>query len=110
MALITDQDLKHMKDFSAKKKTHIMQHIMSKLPAKEFSFEGNDTCGKIVPRLRADGLGLIDLQPQETAVTTVWYMKKTSYLGFLKSEVAALVLSEFKSNDEDVTMVRLWRI
>ena len=108
MALITEQDMNYMKAFPAKEKAQIIRQIMSRSPAEELNFEGNDTCAKTILGLRMRGLELIDLQPQETAVTTVWYAKKTSYLGLAKSEVAALMLCQFKADDEDLTTVRLW--
>ncbi|OGA43145.1 MAG: hypothetical protein A3G24_23735 [Betaproteobacteria bacterium RIFCSPLOWO2_12_FULL_62_13] len=110
MALITEQDRNYMKAFPARKKTEIIRQIMSRSPAEESNLEGNTTCDKTILKLRARGLELIDLQAleMETAVTTVWYGKNTSILGQVRSEVAALLLWEYKPDDEDVTTVRVW--
>ena len=109
MALITEQDRNYMKAFPARKKTEIIRQIMSRFPTEELNLEGNNNCAKTVLKLRARGLELIDLQALETAVTTVWYGKNTSILGQVRSEVAALLLWEYKPDDEDVTTVRVWR-
>lgn len=107
---ITDRDRGHMDTFPVEKKMRIMQKIMARLPVAEWNFEGSNSYVKAMLKLRAGGLGLIDLQPQETAFTTVWYGKNRSLLGRVKTEVAAMVVWEFNGNAEGVTTLRVWHI
>ncbi|MBI4207393.1 MAG: hypothetical protein HY527_20430 [Betaproteobacteria bacterium] len=109
--LITSQDMDYMKAFPAEQKLKIMREIMSRSPTAERDFEGNTYCVKTILKLRADGLRLIDLQPQESAFTSVWYRKKNgSLLGRAKTEVAAMVVWECSAHDDDVTTVKIWQI
>jgi len=64
--LITDQDLDNMNAFPVEEKEKIVRQIMSRPAAEERKFEGNNDCVKMLLNLRAGGLRLIDLQPQET--------------------------------------------
>lgn len=109
--LITSQDLDHMKAFPADQKLKVMREIMSRSPIAERHFEGNTYCVKTILKLRADGLQLIDLQPQESAFTSVWYKKRNgSLLRRAKMEVAALVVWECNAREDDVTTVKIWQI
>jgi hypothetical protein len=110
MITITDRDRGHMNAFPVKKKFRIMQRIMAKPPVSEWNFEGYNNYAKAMLKLRAGGLGLIDLQPQETAFTTVWYSKNRSLLGRVKTEVAAMVVWESNGNNEGLTTLRVWHI
>lgn len=107
---ITDRDRGHMNTFPIDKKMRIMQKIMARLPVAEWNFEGNNNYVKAMLKLRAGGLGLIDLQPQETAFTTVWYSKNRSLLGRAKTEAAAMVVWEYNGDAEGVTSLRVWHI
>ena len=107
---ITARDRDHMNAFPVEKKMRIMQKIMARLPVSEWSFKGNNNYVKAMLKLRAGGLRLIDLQPQETAFTTVWYSKNRSLLGRVKTEVAAMVVWEFNGDAEGVTTLRIWHI
>ena len=106
--LITDQDLDNMNSFPVQEKEKIMRKIMSKPPVEEKSFEGNNNCVKTVLNLRAAGLRLIDLQPQETAFTTVWYGRTGSLMNWLKSDAVALLVWE--SNGIDKAILRIWNV
>lgn len=107
---ITDQDVGHMNAFPVKKKVKIIQDIMSKSPVEEWNLEGNTSYIKTILRLRASGLELIDLQPQETVFTTVWYSRNRSLLGRVKSEVAAMLMWESNGHDGGITTLRVWHI
>ena len=107
---ITDRDRGHMNSFPVETKMRIMQNIMAMLPVAEWNFEGNNNYVKVMLKLRTGGLGLIDLQPQETAFTTVWYSNNRSLLGRVKTEVAAMVVWEFNGDAEGVTTLRVWHI
>ena len=108
--LITSQDMDYMKAFPADQKLKIMREIMSRSPAAERNFEGNTYCVKTILKLRADGLRLIDLQPLESAFTSVWYKRNGSLLGRGKTEIAAMVVWEGNDSDDDVTTVKVWKI
>jgi len=82
---------------------------MSREPVAERNYEGNTHFVKTILKLRADGLRLIDLQPFETAFTSVWYRRNASLLGKAKADVAAMVVWE-GSDRQDVTTLRVWRI
>ena len=107
---ITHEDLGYMRNFPPQKKMGVIHEIMSKSPVKEWNLEGNNNYVKTILRLRAGGLMLIDLQPLETAFTSVWYKKNGSLLKREKSEIAALVVWEFNSDDKDLTTIRVWDI
>lgn len=108
--IITDQDVGHMKTFPATKKLKIIREIMSKSPAEECNLQGNTSYAKALLRLRAGGLELIDLQPQETVFTTVWYSQNRSLLGRVRSEVAAMLVWESNGHDGGITTLRFWRM
>lgn len=107
---ITDEDRGHMITFPVRQRARIIQSIMSNPPVSEWNCEGNTSYVKAMLQLRARRLGLIDLQPQETAFTAIWYRKERSLLGLLKAEVAAMVLWEFDGDTGSKTTVRFWQI
>lgn len=106
--LITDQDLDNMHAFPVQEKEKIMRQIMSAPPVYERNVEGNNDCVKTLLNLKAGGLRLIDLQPQETVFTTIWYGKNGTLLGWLKSGAVALLVWE--SNGVDKAVLRIWHI
>ena len=106
--LITDQDLDNMNTFPLQEKEKIMRQIMSRPPVEERNFEGNNNCVKTILNLKASGLRLIDLQPQETHFTTIWYGKNGTWMNRLKSAAVAMVVWE--SNGEDKANLRIWHI
>lgn len=106
--VITDQDLNSMNAFPVEEKEKIMRKIMSGLPAEERNFEGNTSCVKTILNLKASGLRLIDLQPQETVFTTIWYGKNGSVLNRLKS--AAVAMMVWEANGVDKAVLKIWHI
>jgi len=107
---ITDDDRGHMLTFPVQQRAKIIQRMMSNPPASEWNCEGNNSYVKAMLQLRARGLGLIDLQPQETAFTAIWYRKQRSLLGLLKAEVAAMVVWEFDGDTGSKTTLKVWNI
>ena len=110
MAVITSQDMSHMKTFPSAQRARIMREIMSRSPIAERNYEGNTHFVKTILKLRADGLRLIDVQPFETALASVWYKKNASLLGKTKSDFAAMVVWQCSAREQDVTTVKVWRI
>ncbi len=108
--VITTEDMDHMSAFPIDKKAKVMREIMSRTPLEEQVFEGSNNYTKIILRIRADGLRLIDLQLMETAFTTVWYGYNGALLSRNKSETVALVVWESNENNNDITTVRLWHL
>jgi hypothetical protein len=82
--------------------------MMHGAPAEEWQFEGKDEYARTLLRLREGGLRLIDLQPMETAFTSVWYGKYTSLSGRPGSEAIALLVWEQGARDAEVTTLRIW--
>lgn len=91
-ARIGSDDLSFLRRFSEVHKNEVMQRIMSRRPEKTVVMDGDNEFEKTLIRLRRDGYGLIDLQPQEAACSSVWYRRKPSLL---------------KRGNEDIAMV-LW--
>ena len=106
---ITDRDRRYMDAIPIARKVKTMRRIMCGPPAEEQHLKGNNNYAKVILKLRASGLRLIDLQRQETAFTAVWYRKSTSVLGLLISEAIALVVWELNEDDEEITTLRIWR-
>ena len=88
---INNEDLKHLRAFSTAKKTAVMQKIMSRPPGRTVVLDGSTDFEKTLLRLRRDGFGLIDLQPQESACTSVWYRRRPSLLRRAAEDVAMLL-------------------
>jgi hypothetical protein len=107
-ARINNEDMKHLQSFSDAHKTAVMHQIMSHPPAATVVLEGNNDFEKTLLRLRRDGFGLIDLQPQETACASVWYRRRPALLKRLRGEVAML-LWETLERGEATTLIT-WKV
>jgi len=99
-------DHTHMQAFPAHRKAQVMEKIMSLTPIKNEEHQGNNQFEKAVMHLHREGYGLIDLQPQETVFTSVWYRKIRAFGG---SADVTMLLWEVDENDMSITMMR-WRI
>lgn len=108
--VITDQDVSHMKKFSATKKQKIITKIMSNTPVEESHLYGSASYARALLRFRARGLELIDVQPHETVFASVWYSESKSLLGRMKFDVAAMLVWELGGPDGDSTTLRIWHI
>lgn len=107
-ARINYEDIEHLQGFSAVQKSSVLQKIMSRPPAKTVVMEGNNHFEKTLIRLRRDGYALIDLQPQETACTSVWYRRKAALLKPPAADVAML-LWEAQEHGEATTVIT-WKV
>jgi len=105
---IGHDDWQHLSAFSDAKKTTLMQKIMSHPPAQTVVLDGNNDFEKTLLRLRRDGFGLIDLQPQERACASVWYRRKPALLR-TPGEDVAMLLWETLERGEATTLIT-WRI
>jgi hypothetical protein len=107
-ANIGESDILHMNGFPARDKGRVMDRIMSLTPlSTEVRSKRNDY-EKLLLLLRKDGFALIDMQPLETALTTVWYHKSVMPARFAREEVTML-LWETQAAGEATTLIR-WRI
>jgi hypothetical protein len=107
-ARISNEDMQHLQSFSDAQKTAVMQKIMSRPPVGTVVLDGNNDFEKTLLKLRRDGFGLIDLQPQETACASVWYRRKPALLKRPGVDVAML-LWETLERGEATTLIT-WKV
>jgi hypothetical protein len=107
-ARINNEDMKHLQSFSDARKTAVMQKIMSHPPAATMVLDGNNDFEKMLLKLRRDGFGLIDLQPQESACASIWYRRKPALLKRPGMDVAML-LWETLERGEATTLIT-WKV
>jgi hypothetical protein len=106
---INESDTQHMDRFPAAKKARVMEKIMSLAPLTNAQCTESHHFEKTMMRLRKDGFELIDIQPLETALTTVWYRRKGRFpLGRAPADVTMVL---WEAQDEgDTTTVMTWRV
>lgn len=104
---ITDADRAHLEAFPAERKAEIMNKIMSLTPVYNVVHQGGNQFEKAVLRMHREGYQLIDMQPHETAFTTVWYRKDRSILN-KKSDIVMLLWEDGEVVDS--TTIMNWRI
>ena len=107
--LITEKDLNHMYAFPPAERAELMQKIMSRTPVEERVFEGNNRSVRALWRLRDEGLKLVDLKPQETIFTSVWYRNGRSLLIRQKPQIAAMIVWEV-NDDQEVATFKVWHV
>ena len=107
-ANIGESDILHMNDFPAGDKGRVMGRIMSLAPLSTEVHSKRNDYEKSLLLLRKDGFALIDMQPMETALTTVWYHRSVMRARFAREEVTML-LWETQAAGEATTLIR-WRI
>lgn len=105
---INDEDIEHLQAFPGSRKAAVMEKIMALKPAESMVLEGDEHFETTVLKLRRDGYGLIDLQRQETAFTTLWYRKGKALLGLAGAEVAMLLWEA--STGGGATTLMTWRV
>ena len=105
---INDEDMRHLLSFPGTQKATVMQKIMASDPAETVTLEGDNDFEKTLLRLRSDGFGLIDLQPHETVIRTVWYRKNSAFLIRRREDVAMLMWEQ--SENGDSTTLMTWRV
>lgn len=76
---------------------------MERPPASEQICDGAHCYENTVTRLHAQGYQLIDLNPQETVLTAVWYRKTTSWFGLRGAEFAVMLVWESTGSGERTT-------
>lgn len=103
-ARIDSDDLSFLRRFSEVYKNEVMQRIMSRRPEKTVVRDGDNEFEKTLIRLRRDGYGLIDLQPQEAACSSVWYRRKPSLLKRGNEDIA-MVLWETTEEGQATTLI-----
>lgn len=107
-ARINSEDMKHLQRFSVAQKEEVLRRIMEQPPARKVVLGGSNDFEKTLIRLRRDGYALIDLQPQETACTSVWYRRKPALLRKPSADVAML-LWEVHALGEATTVIN-WKV
>ncbi len=103
---INSDDLDHMNAFPADRREKFLEWIMSCLPETNTEFTGNNQYEKMILTLRRDDFRLIDLQPQEFMLTSVWCRKTRSVIGLPRFEIAMLLWEV----NEDLTNLKTWRL
>ena len=104
---INDSDMAHMNAFPIEKKEWVLAQIMSIEPLQKNVHMNNHHYEKLLLKLRSDGFALVDMQPQETAFTSVWY--RNGRVRDATSENVAMLLWETLEVG-DATTVMMWRI
>ena len=104
---IDHKDMEHLHAFPGDRKEMVLQKIMSLMPAERVVLDGDNDFEKAVLKLRREGYVLIDLQPQETAFSCVWYRRSKAL--FSRADVAML-LWEMQDPPGALTTVLTWRI
>ena len=103
---ITGEDLDYMHAFPPRRKQRLMEEIMTRTPATSTAVTGHNHYEKTLLKLRRDGFRLIDLQPQEFVLTSVWCRNARSVIGLPRLEVAMLLWVV----EEELTNLTTWRI
>jgi hypothetical protein len=106
---INERDHKHLLAFPAHRKTQVLKHIESHAPMRSVVYQGKSGYERAVFNLHRDGYGLIDMQPQESLFTTLWYRKDRSILS-MGADVTMLLWEDGGNDDEDSTTLTNWRI
>ena len=106
---ISDEDLEHLEAFPESRKAAVVEKIMALAPAESVELEGDEHFESTVLGLRRDGYGLIDLERQETAFSTLWFRKGRALLGLAGAEVAML-LREARARGGGATTLMTWRV
>ena len=106
-ARITDQDMAYLQRFPDATRAAVLQRIMARKPAESVVLEGENDFEKTILKLRREGYGLIDLQRQDIAFTTVWYRKGKALFGRAGADVAML-LWEMQAPSASTTVLT-WR-
>jgi hypothetical protein len=105
---ISAEDIEHLQAFPDSRKAAVMKRIMTLDPAASVVLEGDGHFEETVTTLRREGYGLIDLQRQETAFTTVWYRRGQALLGLAAPNVAMLMWEA--SADGGMTTLMTWKV
>ena len=102
---INDGDRAYMQAFPAQLKAQVLNKISLLEPDESVVYHGNNRFEKAMMIIHREGYGLIDMQPHETAFSSVWYRKGRKLTG-KNAEVTMLMWEE--SEHGDVTTVVRW--
>lgn len=105
---INDLDMEHRDAFPEAKRAWVLEKIMSLAPLQTEAHTENHHYEKTLLRLHDEGFDLIDLQPQETAFTSVWYRKGRLALRVARPNAAMLVWVASEAGDS--TTLMMWRV
>ena len=103
---ITGGDLKHMHAFPTRRKLSLMEEIMSRLPTASSVVTGHNHYEKTILKIHKDEFQLIDLQPQEHLLTSVWCRNTRSMFGLNRFEVVMVLWAV----EDDLTSMTMWRL
>ncbi len=106
---ISESDIRQMNLFPQTEKSRVMEAIMSLTPLKTEMRSDANYYEKSLISLRKEGFGLIDLQPLETALTTVWYRRAGRLPARFAREDVTMLLWESQDDGEATTVIH-WRI
>ena len=103
------KDMEHLQAFPGERKEMVLRKIMSLMPAERLVLDGDNDFEQAVLRLRREGYGLIDLQRQDTAFSSIWYRRSRALFSRAGADVAML-LWEMQDPPGALTTVLTWRI
>jgi hypothetical protein len=103
---INERDREHMQQFSPELKAQVMQKIATLKPEENESYQGDNRFEKVMMIIHREGYGLIDLQPYESALTSVWYRKN----GRMSKNAEVMMLMWEETAQGDNTTVMRWKI
>lgn len=107
LSQINDQDREHLRKFPVHRKQQVMEKIMALKPAHKEAGQGSHQFEKALINFHRYGYGLIDMQPQELAFTTVW-LRKNSAFPLMGTEVAMLLWEH--GDDGGSITITSWKI
>ena len=107
MTQINDRDREHMQSFPGDVKAQLLSKINSLQPIGCMVSNGSISFEKAMINIHREGYALIDLDPYETAFSSVWYRKSRKLRGGV-TEVIMLMWEE--NENSDTTTVRHWEI
>ena len=108
---LTEQDMQQLHAFPAHRKAHLVNTIMARRPTRELTCTSNTQYDIAILKLRKSGYVLIDLQPMETAFTSLWYRRKSKLLGLSAAESVVMLVWEMGDDDSDVSaLMRTWEL
>jgi hypothetical protein len=103
---LTAGDRDHMTAFPTRRKREILYRIQSCEPLANTDLRGTHQYEKTVLRLRQNHFQLIDIQPREVFLTSVWCKQSRTLLGARCWDVAVVLWVAVG----DWTNLRTWRI
>ena len=107
MTKINDHDRKHLQSFPSRRKAQVIQKIMSLSPVQNATIGGGNQFELAVFKLHREGYQLIDMQPHEMLLTTVWYRKRRSLLR--GGAEVIMLLWEYEEDSHSTTTMK-WKI